>query len=205
MATAEILTECLPEFGLRITPPIANSLIAGIVTDTIGFRTTNVRPQVLRMVAELMEQGGDLADVYYRTVVEQSISSARYWGAGLSKIQLKDGLVWTTLSLAERHAAGYPDRDDADLVKVLSAIESAKVAIILTEQDAGCVKISWRLCGSQDTDLDVSDIAKKFGGGGHKAAAGADVKGNLEEVLAQVLADTKSSMHQVEGSIGEIR
>ncbi len=205
VATAEILAKYLPEFGYRITPPIANALLAGIVTDTIGFRTTNVYPQVLRLVAELMERGGDLADIYHKTIVEQSLPAARYWGAGLSKIQMDDGLVWTTLTLKERHAAGYPARDDADLVKILAAIEGAKVAVILTEQEAGYVKISWRLCGSTDTDLDVSDIAHKFGGGGHKAAAGADVKGNIEQVLAQVLVDTKLSMDNVRDSIREIR
>ncbi len=205
VATSEILAEYLPELGYRITPPIANALLAGIVTDTIGFRTTNVYPQVLRLVANLMEQGGGLADIYYKTITEQSLSAARYWGAGLSKIQMDDGLVWTTLTLKERQAAGYPARDDADLVKILSAIEGAEVAVILTEQEAGYVKISWRLCGSVDTDLDVSDIAHKFGGGGHKAAAGADVKGNIDHVLANVLTDTKLAMANVRDSIREIR
>jgi len=205
VATAEILTRYLPDFGLQITKPIANALLTGIVTDTIGFRTTNVQPQVLRMVADLMELGGDLTDIYYKTIVEQSLASARYWGAGLSKIQMEDGLVWTTLSLNERHAAGYLARDDADLVKILSAIEGAKVAVILTEQDVGYVKISWRLCGSLATDLDVSEIAQKYGGGGHKAAAGADVKGKLNEVLEKVLADTKISMNHVKETVEESR
>lgn len=204
VATAEILTKFLPELGFSITRPIANALLTGIVTDTIGFRTTNVKPDVLRMVADLMERGGDLTEIYHKTIVEQSIASARYWGAGLSKIQMEDGLVWTTLSLSERHNAGYPARDDADLVKILSAIEGSKVAIILTEQDAGYVKISWRLCGSSDTGLDVSVIAQKFGGGGHKAAAGADVKGKLNEVLAQVLTATKFSMNHVKEPVKEL-
>ena len=201
VATAEILTRYLRDLGFRITKPIANALLSGIVTDTIGFRTTNVHPQVLRMVADLMELGGNLADIYYKTIVEQSLSSARYWGAGLSKIQMEDGLVWTTLSLSERHKAGYKARDDADLVKILSAIEGARVAVILTEQDAGYVKISWRLCGSLASDLDVSEIAQKYGGGGHKAAAGADVKGILNEVLENVLADTKIAMNLVKDTI----
>ena len=205
VATAEILARYLPEFGFRITKPIANALLAGIVTDTIGFRTTNVNPNTFRMVADLMEQGGELTDIYHRTIVEQSLASARYWGAGLSKIQMQDGLVWTTLSLKERYAAGYPARDDADLVKILSAIEGTKVAVILTEQDAGYVKISWRLCGSTDTDFDVSEIAQRFGGGGHKAAAGADVKGDLSEVLIKVLTDTKLSMERVKDNIKAIR
>jgi phosphoesterase RecJ-like protein len=118
---------------------------------------------------------------------------------------MDDGLVWTTLSLDERQAAGYQARDDADLVKVLSAIEGAKIAVILTEQTGGYVKISWRLCNSAESDLDVSDIAQKFGGGGHKAAAGADVKGKLNEVLIKVLEDTKISMNHVKETIEKIR
>jgi phosphoesterase RecJ-like protein len=204
VATSEILAKYIPEFGFQITPPIANALLAGIVTDTIGFRTTNVYPQVLHLVADLMEQGGDLADIYYKTLVEQSLAAARYWGAGLSNLEMEDGLVWTTLSLKARRAAGYPARDDADLVKILSAIKGAKVAVILTEQEAGYVKISWRLCGSADLDLDVSDIAHKFGGGGHKAAAGADVKGDVQEVLVRVLADTKLSMDKIKDHVREI-
>lgn len=200
-ATAAILAQYLPDFGCPINKPIANALLAGIITDTIGFRTTNVNPQVLRIVADLMEKGGELADIYYKTLIEQSISAARYWGSGLSKIKMEDGLVWTTLSLKERNAAGYQARDDADLVKILSAIEGSKVAIILTEQTGGYVKISWRLCGSVETNIDVSSIAQKFGGGGHKAAAGADVKGNLDNILTKVLAETRLSMHYVKESI----
>jgi phosphoesterase RecJ-like protein len=157
------------------------------------------------MVADLMELGGELADIYYKTIVEQSLAAARYWGAGLSKIKMEDGLVWTTLSLNDRDTAGYLARDDADLVKILSAIEEAKVAVILTEQSAGYVKISWRLCGSSETELDVSEIARIFGGGGHKAAAGADVKGKLDEVLVKVLADTKLSMNHVREPVEEKR
>jgi phosphoesterase RecJ-like protein len=205
VATAEIIARYLPEWGLKITKPIANALLTGIVTDTVGFRTTNMYPQALHIVANLMELGGNLADIYYRTISEQSYSAARYWGAGLSKLQMEDGLVWTTLSLKERQEAGYQYRDDADLVKILSAIEGANIAIILTEQAGGYVKISWRLCGSLPTELDVADIARKFEGGGHKAAAGADVRGKLEEVLEAVLAYTRLTMNHFDKPIEEIR
>lgn len=204
VATSEILAKYLPIWGFTITKPIANALLAGIITDTIGFRTTNMHPDALRISAELMEDGGELIDIYYRTISEQSYAAARYWGAGLSKLQMEDGLVWTTLSLNERHKAGYHYRDDADLVKILSAIEGARVAVILTEQSGGYVKISWRLCGSLASDLDVADIARKFGGGGHKAAAGADVKGNLPEVLEAVLTYTRLVMDPEEKRIEKI-
>jgi phosphoesterase RecJ-like protein len=204
VATAEILAKYIPDFGLKITKPVANALLAGIVTDTIGFRTTNINPNALRITADLMELGGDLTDIYYRTIVGQTYTAARYWGAGLSKLQAENGLVWTTLSLNERRVAGYQYRDDADLVKILSVIEGARIALILTEQAEGYVKISWRLCGSHPTDLDVSEIAQKFGGGGHKAAAGADVKGKLDEVLIEVLNDTRIFMNQHSKPVDEI-
>jgi phosphoesterase RecJ-like protein len=205
VATAEIITRYLPDFGFRISQPIANALLTGILTDTIGFRTANVNPHVLRMSANLMEMGGNLTEIYLKTITEQSLASARYWGAGLSKIKMEDGLVWTTLSLSDRQTARYPARDDADLVKVLSAVEGAKIAVILTEQTGGYVKISWRLCNDADPDLDVSDIAQRFGGGGHKAAAGADVKGKLDEVLVKVLEETKISLNHVKATIENIR
>jgi bifunctional oligoribonuclease and PAP phosphatase NrnA len=205
VATAEILSRHMPKLGLTINKSIADALLTGIVTDTIGFRTANMYPQVLRSVADLMELGGDLNDIYYRTIVAQSFEATRYWGAGLSKVQMEDGLVWTTLSLEERREAGYQYRDDADLVKILSAIEGARVAIILTEQSEGYVKISWRLCGSQSTELDVSEIAQKFGGGGHKAAAGADIKGKLDEVLKAVIADTRRSIQVGNKPVEETR
>jgi bifunctional oligoribonuclease and PAP phosphatase NrnA len=194
VATAEIIAEYMPYFDMNITPPIANALLAGIITDTIGFRTTNVNPKTLKITAQLMELGGNLAEIYQKTIVEQSYSAARYWAAGLSKLQMENGLVWTTLSLDDRRNANYQYRDDADLVKVLSAIDGAKIAIILTEQTQGYVKISWRLCGSLQTNLDVSEIAQKYGGGGHKAAAGADVKGKLDIILNEVLVDTRLYM-----------
>jgi phosphoesterase RecJ-like protein len=198
VATAEIIAEYSPFLNLDITPAVSNALLTGIITDTIGFRTTNVTPKTLQITSKLMELGGNLAEIYHRTIVEQSYSAARYWGAGLSKLQMENGLVWTTLSLNDRRSADYKYQDDADLVKVLSAIDGAKIAVILTEQSLGYVKISWRLCGSHRTDLDVSEIALKFGGGGHKAAAGADVKGKLDEVLNEVLINTRMYMEQIE-------
>jgi phosphoesterase RecJ-like protein len=151
-----------------------------------------------------MELGADLTDIYYRTISAQSFSAAKYWGAGLSKLQIDRGLVWTTLSLKERQEAEYQYKDDADLIKILSAINGAIIAVILTEQSSGYVKISWRLCGSEPSELDVAEIALKFGGGGHKAASGADVMGTLDEVLESVIAITRIYMNNVVKLVDEI-
>ena len=187
-STSEILTKLLLIWGLRITQPVATALLTGIISDTLGFRTSNVTPQTLRIAADLMETGGDLATLYHETLLQRSFSTARYWGAGLSKIQRQDRLVWTALTLSDRRAAKYPGRDDADLINILSSIDEADISIVFVEQTRGHVKVSWR----SRPGFDVAQIALHFGGGGHKAAAGADVPGTLEEIQSKVLDATRA-------------
>ncbi len=187
VATSAILAEYLPKWGLGYNKAIATALLTGIVTDTIGFRTSNVTPEALRLSAMLMELGADLPDLYARSLVSKTFEAARYWGMGLGKLQREDNLVWTTLTLADRQTAQYPGNDDADLVNMLSSIDS-DVAVIFVEQKNDHVKISWRA----RPGYDVSQIALQFGGGGHAAAAGADIPGALQTVQEQVLEATRA-------------
>ncbi len=188
VATSAILTDYLPRWGYQITKPVAAALLTGIVTDTLGFRTSNVTPDAMRQAAILMETGADMPELYMRGLVRRSYAAARYWGAGLSRLERKDGMVWGTLTLADRKAAGYSGSDDADLINIISAIDGFKVGMIFVEQPKNRVKISWR---ALQPGIDVSPIATLFGGGGHAAAAGADVEGPLDEVKANALKSTK--------------
>jgi phosphoesterase RecJ-like protein len=191
VATSAILTDCLPEWGLKITRPIASALMTGIVTDTLGFRTSNMTPQALRQAAVLMEAGADLPDLYHRSLVRRSFPAARYWGAGLSSLERSDGLVWSTLTLTDREESGYHNNDDADLINIISAIDESSVGMIFVEQADQHVKISWR---ALVPGIDVSKVAKHFGGGGHHAAAGADIPGNLDEIQPLVLSTTREML-----------
>jgi phosphoesterase RecJ-like protein len=188
VATASVLTKYLPAWDLEITRPIAAALLTGIITDTLGFRTSNVTPEALRQSAGLMETGVDMSEIYMRGLVRRSFSAARYWGAGLSKLQSSDGIVWSTLSLVDREDAGYWGNDDADLINMISAIENHKVGIIFIEQHDSKVKVSWR---ALEKDVDVSTVATHFGGGGHAAAAGAMIAGALNGIQPLVLEKTK--------------
>jgi phosphoesterase RecJ-like protein len=99
----------------------------------------------------------------------------------------QDQIAWTTLSLADRKAAQYHGRDDADLINVLISIEGVEIAVVFIQQDENTVKVSWR----GKSGVDVSQVAAQFGGGGHKAAAGAMVSGQLDEVESRVIEATK--------------
>ena len=191
VATSAILTDCLPLWGLEITQPIAAALLTGIVTDTLGFRISSTTPESLRQAALLMERGADLPDLYSRALVRRTYPAARYWGAGLSSLERSDGLVWGTLTVADRKAAGYGGNDDADLINVISAIDGSQVGMIFVEQSDKRVKISWRAI---EDGVDVSQVAKHFGGGGHAAAAGADIPGSLSEIQPLVLKTTREML-----------
>jgi len=188
VATAAILARYLPQWGYKINKPIAAALLTGIVTDTLGFRTSNTNPSALRLCAMLMETGVDMTDLYMKALVKKTFPAARYWGAGLSHLEQKNGIVWATLTLDDRKKSGYGGNDDADLINMISAIEGNKVGMIFVEQSDNHVKVSWR---ALETGIDVSQVAKHFTGGGHAAAAGADIPGVLSEIEPLVLKTTQ--------------
>jgi phosphoesterase RecJ-like protein len=191
VATAAILARHLPEWGYNITRPIAAALLTGIITDTLGFRTSNTNASALRLCAMLLETGVDMTDLYMKALVRKSFPAARYWGAGLSRLEQKNGIVWATLTLSDRKLAGYSGNDDADLINMISAIDGNKVGMIFVEQSDNHVKISWR---ALEPGIDVSQVAKHFNGGGHAAAAGADIPGGLNEIQPLVLKTTQEML-----------
>ncbi len=190
-ATASVLTRFMNNWNLTITAPIAANLLTGLVTDTLGFRTSNTTPEVLRQAADLIELGADMTKLYYLSLVRRTFSATKYWGAGLSNLERVDGIIWTTLTLADRKVSGYTSNDDADLISVISSIDEADIAIIFVEQDKNSTKVSWR---GLKANIDVAQIASQFGGGGHKAASGAELTGNLEEVRERVLETTRKAL-----------
>ncbi len=186
-ATAELIAELLPAFGLPLTQPAAECLLCGLVSDTLGFRTSNTNARALSTAQKLMAAGADLPRTYDQALNRRSHTAVLLWGQALSRTLLDGELAWTTIPLAAKQAVGYSGKGDADVINVLGTIGEARVFVVLTETDDGEVKVSWRA----RPGFDVSRVAQTFGGGGHVAAAGATVKGALAEVEEKVLAATK--------------
>jgi phosphoesterase RecJ-like protein len=187
-ATTEILTRLLPIWDLPINLPVAEALLTGLITDTLGFRVPSTSPETLRIAAKLYEIGADLPTLYTKSLLTRSFRAARFWGAGLTALKLEDRLVWTRLTLTDRNYVNYPGKDDADLINILQTIEDADIFLIFVDQDDDRVKVSWRA----RKGFDVSKIAVKFGGGGHKPAAGAEIQGNIDTIIDEVLDATRS-------------
>lgn len=189
-STAELVTELLPALGLRLTEPVAQCLLTGLVSDTLGFRTSSTTPKSLAIAGQLMQAGAVLHEVYDLSLFKRSYSAVRLWAEGLARMDLKHRMVWARLPLDARKASGYQGQGDADLINVLTSVREADVALIFVERPDGKVKISWRSVPG----INVAVVAAKFGGGGHAAAAGAEVAGTLAEVEARVLAATRAAL-----------
>lgn len=199
-ATSQILSELLPAIGLPVTAPAADALMTGMIADTLGFRTSNMTPAILRLSADLMEGGADLPELYRLALSRRSFEAAKYWGCGLSNLERQDRLIWTTLTMADRKMVGYSGRDDADLVNMLSSIDDADIAVMFVEQNDDWVKVSWR----SQPGFDVSQLALIFGGGGHPAASGAEILGGLEEVIDKVLEVTRVYLRKKASELREV-
>jgi len=140
-----------------------------------------------------MEKGADFHKVYLKTLSDKTLAEARYWGQGLSKIRQNGTIIWSTLTLHDRMKSNYQGNDDADLINILSAIQCPLMTILFVEQEGGKVKVSWRSVEG----VDVSKLAREFGGGGHKAAAGADIEGNLQEIQNKVIICSEKYLKEI--------
>ena len=192
VATCALIAENLEGWGLSMTAETASLLLTGIITDTIGFRTSNMSSKAMRIASDLIDHGADLPSIYQQALINKSFDQLIYWGYALKKLQRNDRLAWTTLTLDDRKVAGYNGNDDADLNSILSSIIECDITILFVEQNNGHVKVSWR----GKSNFNVSNLALSLGGGGHPAASGADIEGSLEEVQFTVINKTLELMKE---------
>jgi phosphoesterase RecJ-like protein len=195
-ATAEILHYLFQEWEEPITPGIATSLLTGLVTDTLGFRTSNTTPRSLRAAADLMEAGGDLFQITMVALILRPLATIQLWQVGLSRMQFDDGLLWTTISRKAAQAVG-DSTNSTGLSNLLADVEEVAIGVVLTEMNDGSVRVSMR---SRDP-YDVSGIAVQFGGGGHPQASGctlrvplAEAETRIVEACRQVIRETRAEM-----------
>ena len=190
-STAEILHRWLPEIGVEMTPGIAESLLTGIVTDTMGFRTTNVTAATLRAAADLVDAGADIAAISLNALHRKPLPTAKIWGAGLARMRLDDGLLWTAIPRAAFREAGIEGSPtSAGLVNFLSDVDEAVMGAVLSETEEGKVRVTMRT----QPPYNVAEVATQFGGGGHALAAGCTLDGPLDEAAAKLVAACRAAI-----------
>ncbi len=189
-STAQILFELMKSEQLPMDRAIAENLFAAISTDTGSFQYPNTSARTFEIAAELVRAGinvGRLSQQLYESFPRRRIELLR---SVLDTMQFEaDGkIAYFSLSLKVAKEIGAIPEDNEGLIDHLRAVQGVIVAVFFEELTDGKVRVSMR---SKSEAADVSAVCLKFGGGGHKLAAGARVPGTLAEVEQRVLKEVR--------------
>lgn len=190
-ATGRLVYEAALQLNVPFTASMANALLAAITTDTGWFRFSSTNSGTLRAAGDLLDAGGDLTTLFRELFEQESVARLKISGRVMARVQAElDATLMHAAVLAEDFAVtGAVASDTEGLVNRMLQVSSAEGAILFLQlpEQAG-FKISFR---SRGDFLDCSDLAEKFGGGGHINAAGATVTGTLDEVRSAVISAAK--------------
>jgi bifunctional oligoribonuclease and PAP phosphatase NrnA len=190
-STAEIVWRLSKELGAEITPGIADALYVGLVTDTGRFMYENTSAMSHRMAAELIEAGVQPHQVYRRLWEDLPFRRLQLLQRALASVERYDDgtITLARLDKADYEATGAFETDSEGVVDHVRAVEGTKIAVLVRDQLAdgrnGMRKVSLR---ATDGSVDVSRIAREFGGGGHPQAAGFSSSLPFPELLSQLRA-----------------
>lgn len=192
-ATGRLVFDAATALGVRLTPEIAAPLFAAVATDTGWFRFGSTTPVTFRCAAALMEAGARPAAIYNQLYEQETLARLKLRGRILARAQSElDGrLVHTAVLREDFEITGAIPSDTEDAINLTLNVAGTEVAVILVEQLTGGFKISFR---SRTPQVDCNRLAQQFGGGGHKAAAGAFVNEPFPVAEAKVLTAARQAL-----------
>jgi len=190
-STGEVLYDVFAELGVTVGPELAEPLYIALVTDTGRFQYTNTTPKALRLAADLVEAGADVQRVFQGVYESVQFAKLKLLARALERAVVYEGggLVVSHLLRRDFAEVGAVEPYSEGIIDFLRAVEGADMAALIREPPRGgspARRISLR--ASHD-ELDVSAIARKSGGGGHRQAAGFSSDASLEEITAFVVRE----------------
>src|SRR5215212_632482 len=183
-STGEVLRDLFAELGVDLTPEIAEALYIALVTDTGRFQYSNTTAKALRLAAELVEAGADVHRIFRGVYETVQFAKLKLLARALERAQIYDGgrLVVSYLLRDDFHEVGAAEPYSEGIIDYLRAVEGADMAALIREpprSGAPTRRVSLR---ASNDELDVSAIARKSGGGGHRQAAGFSSDASVAEI-----------------------
>jgi bifunctional oligoribonuclease and PAP phosphatase NrnA len=189
----ELIYRLLKTARWPITKPVADALFTAVSTDTGSFQYATTRPGTFHTGAELVNRGADLAKICDEVYQSYPLSRAKLLKHVYTKFRLahQNQIAYFWLKKADFTRTGAESNDSEGLIDHVRAIEPVVVACVFEEIEPELTRISLR---SKSDKVNVSDIAERFGGGGHSAAAGARIAGKPLSVQRKVVAAIKRAL-----------
>jgi phosphoesterase RecJ-like protein len=184
-STAEIVRDLLHELDVPLTPEIAEALYVALVTDTGRFQYSNTTPKSLRLAAELVEAGADVHEIFTQVYETVQFAKLKLLARALDRACLCEGgrLVVSHLLRDDFAHAGAEEPFSEGIIDYLRQVAGSEMVALIREpprDDGPAHRVSLR---SSRDEVDVSAIARKAGGGGHRQAAGFSSELSVEEII----------------------
>ena len=184
-ATGALVVEAADALGVPLTAEMAQPLFAAIATDTGWFRFPSTSSRTYQVAGRLTDAGASPAEIYGHLYEQETLGRLRLRGLVLGRVSTacEGTLAYTHIRIADFEETGALPSDTEDLVNLSLTIEGTLAAVILVEQQPDVYKVSFR----SRCQMDCSEVAAEFDGGGHQAAAGGTVEGEFEHARQRVL------------------
>jgi bifunctional oligoribonuclease and PAP phosphatase NrnA len=189
-ATAVLAFDLIGRLGVEISRDIAFGLYAGLVTDTGSFKYPTTSPDVHELAARLLQTGIEPGAVAQKLWDSAPFNYLGLLSAVLGRAALEPdlaaghGLVWTTVTRADRARYGLPLDAAEAVIDVLRRTDEADVAVVLKEDDAG----QWQVSARSKGQVDVGRACVAMGGGGHARAAGFTASSAVADTMTALRA-----------------
>jgi len=185
-STGEIIYYLLKHMRYRIDRPLADCIYTSIFTDTGGFHFPNSKINAFKIATEMVEAGVKPWMIYDYLFDHQTPNAIDLLSRALATLKLSAGGRIASIYVSENmlKSTKTTRKDTEGLINYPRSISSVKIAVMFREED-GKTKVSLRSKG----DIDVSRIAQKYGGGGHKGASAFIFPDNLKSTMRKVLKD----------------
>jgi len=192
-STGELVFRLLQAAGWPVTPAIADCLFTAISTDTGSFQYPSTRPSTYQIAGELVKRGANLATICNEVYQSYPVSRARLLRLLYTRFRLthQNQIAYFWLRRADFSHTGADPADGEGLIDHIRAIEPVVVACVFEEVESELTRVSLR---SKSPTVNVNEIAARFGGGGHPAAAGARIPGRPLAVQRRVVAALKRAL-----------
>jgi phosphoesterase RecJ-like protein len=191
-ATGMLVMQAITALGCQLTLEIATGLLTAIAMDTGWFHHSSTRAGTLRAVAELVDAGARIDQIYRKLFERNTLARLKLIGETLRnlKTELDGRVAYATISKEDLLRTGAIPQDSEDLVDYTVSMRGVELGLLFIEQLRGGAKVSIRT----RTGIDCAKLAAQFGGGGHKEAAGATISGSMTECVERVLQAVRQTL-----------
>jgi len=183
-AAVEIIHDLVEVMGIEWTKPLATCIYAGLLTDTGGFRYPSTTPAVMAIAEKMLRHGAQGAALAGELLEKMSYAQVMLLKEALSTLTFSPDrkLAWVTVSIEMMNKLGASEEDTEGLVNIPRNVDGVEVGMMFKQKDADTVKVSLRSAGK----VNVAELAKSLGGGGHVLASGCTVRGTLEQAVQRL-------------------